>query len=706
MTSNPESTKSIGETDRRMDALLNKSKNPSSLLPDELSYLVTAFVPSQVPTLRSKAYLILSAFCQGVRISRSSGRNQDGGEEPDSGTLALSQFFQPLIASNLSETHEDGTLAGITFHCALFQVDWQSATQIFKEDGFVELLATLEMCTSLVVSLALARLYAQASSHKACRSLFPDSSITWLRVKSSQTADDALRAVAVVALVKLSHGFASDAAAGGTTSSGSVGCQDLAYAARLKELVMSNKGALTILNEAVEGLAYLSVNPFVKKDLANTTFLKPLFSFVPKRKAAADVTNNSTLIYGILLIISNICAHKPRLSQEQQQIAKLRRVAESGKQTEKKGVEEHSDPLESEREVQCRCRIAISSGTLDVLATAAGLESQGMRTVIGQILLSLAENKENRGEVLKGGGAKTLIRIIQSFAPSSPEPPTQEILPAIQALAKLAITASPIQVFGPNEGNTLDAIRPLSQMLHHPSANMLQQFEAIMALTNLASHGTTCAARIANTPHLLDKVELLMLEDHTLIRRASTELICNLISGSENVFERYGGGHETSGQKTRGQLSKSKIQVLLAMSDVEDVPTRLAASGALATLTNSPTACSAIFELQIEHHKALLVLVRLIDPSIHDGDGVTEGESSELNPDPGLVHRGVVCIRNIFLNLQHSPPRVLIEEVKEAGLFEVFEKLLQGELGSFSEAVLRPAAEIGTKLVELSSSDQ
>ncbi|KIK91121.1 hypothetical protein PAXRUDRAFT_13962 [Paxillus rubicundulus Ve08.2h10] len=700
MTSKTESMKNTRETDSQMDALLNKSKSPSSLLPDELSYLVTAFVPSQVPALRSKAYLILSAFCQGVRASKSSDRNQGSGEEPDSGSLALSLLFQPLIATNLSDTHDEGLLAGITFHCALFQVDWQSASQIFQEDGFIELLGTAEMSASPVVSLALARLYAQASGHRACRSLFPDESVTWLRVKSSQAVGDVLCAVAVVALVKLSHGSTNDAA---TYSSGGVERQDLAYTSRLKELIMGNKD---VLNEAVEGLAYLSVNPLVKKDLANATFLKRLFSFVPKRKAAADATNNSTLIYGVLVIISNICAYKPRLSQEQQQIAKLRRMAESGKQADKRGVEEHFDPLESEHQVQYRCRIAINSGTLDVLAIAAGLDTQGTRTVIGQILLSLAENKENRGEILKGGGAKTLTRIIQSFTSSSESPP-QDMLPAIQALAKLSITASPMQVFGPNEGNTLDAIRPFSGMLLHPSANMLQQFEAIMALTNLASHGTTCAARIADAPNVLNKVELLMLEDHALIRRASTELICNLVAGSESVFERYSGGLESSGKKTRGKLCKSKIQVLLAMSDVEDVPTRLAASGALATLTSSPTTCDRILELQTEHHRAFLVLAQLIDPGVHHGDNVAKGEDSNIKPNPGLVHRGVVCIRNILLNPQSTLPRpVLAEEVKNAALLGVFERLLKGGLGPLSEAILRPATDVTNKLVELFSSDQ
>ncbi|KAG9314113.1 ARM repeat-containing protein [Chiua virens] len=685
------------QTERSMDALLAKSKDPSSLLPDELSYLVTAFVPSQ-PS-RSKAYLILSTFCQGVRASKATEKSEAG---EDQGTLALFRVFQPLIAGNLSQSQEDALLSAVTFHSALFQVDWQSAAQLFTEDGFIDLITTLELSTSSSVSLALARLYAQAGSHKACRQAFSEDSIVWLQKKSSQTTDDALRAISILALVKLAHGSSSDAASTSVATASATDTlarEDTTHAAQLTDMVINSKDIHNCLNEVVEGLAYLSVNSSVKENLATDAFLKRLFSFVPERKAMADATSNSTLIYGVVVIIANICAHKPRLNQEQQQIAKLRQMAESGKQSGKQGAEEQPDPLESERKVQARCRSAINCGALNVLATASGLDSQGIRSSLGQVLLSLTESKENRGEILRGGGAKTLSRIIQSSSsPSDPLP--QEVLSAVQALVKLAITAPPLQVFGPNEGNVLDAIRPFSQLLLHPSASMLQQFEAMMALTNLASHGPTLASRIANVPHLLSKVELLMLEDHTLMRRAATELICNLVAGSELVFERY---TEVNSETPRNGSSKSKIQVLIAMSDVEDLPTRLAASGALAMLTNMQATCEAILDLQMERHRAFLVLAQLVDPNVYTEEDVRE-DSGAMRGDPGLVHRGVVCIDNLLSNLKNSSHQdALKDEVRKTGLLVVIEKLLKGALGSFAEGIIGPAAEARKKLVALSS---
>jgi hypothetical protein len=216
-----------------------------------------------------------------------------------------------------------------------------------------------------------------------------------------------------------------------------------------------------------------------------------------------------------------------------------------------------------------------------------------------------------------------------------------------------------------------------------------------MALTNLASQSTGCADRISSTPHLLNKVELLMLEDHTLIRRAATELICNLIGGSETAFSRYGGSPDV-------HATKSKLQVLLAMSDMDDLPTRLAASGALATVTSASTACQAVFELQLDRHRAFAIIARLIDPSVTlEDDGPDDNEEAG---NPGLVHRGVVCLRHI-LDPQYALPRIsLAEEAEKAGLVNVMAKLLKGELGSFDTAVTTPAAEVLRYLLELRKS--
>jgi hypothetical protein len=167
------------------------------------------------------------------------------------------------------------------------------------------------------------------------------------------------------------------------------------------------------------------------------------------------------------------------------------------------------------------------------------------------------------------------------------------------------------------------------------------------------------------------------------------ELICNLIAGSDEVFERYGGAEDSRG-------SKSKVQVLLALSDVDDLPTRLAASGALATLTAAPSACRALFDLQRERQRVLPILTQLIDPSaVPSREEDEEEETDCVESNPGLVHRGVICARNFLLSVEDLAARKqLAAEATSVGLVLALTKILKGESGAIDAMVAMPTAEI------------
>ncbi|CAL1694466.1 unnamed protein product [Somion occarium] len=680
-----------------LDTILKKSQEKSwnTLLQDELNLLVTAFLPSQPLTIRSKAYIGVSAFCQ--RLRETSGK-------PDEATDAIARALGPAIISRLAETDEQNVISGLTFLTALFQVDWQAASAIFTQDGAIESVfdgADL-FPKSSDISIALAQLLGQAVGHKTCRVAVPPQYIEWLESKSRQNADAATRAAAAVALIKLSRGSESDASEIGGSEGPSSSSSSDELMKLMKGLVVEGLN-ISSLSDAVEGLAYLSVDPKFKEQLSSdVTFLSRLFSLIPHKPSASTDTPEAGMspIYGTVLIISNLCAYRPKLSQEEAQIAKLRRMAK----VPGKGQPEE-DPevskLEDEEHVQERGRRLIEAGVLGALSAAVkATDSRAVRLLVGKALLSLVEDKENRGKVLQSGGAKALMTIIHGVLPSptsSTQPhnlsPLHTLdLEPIQALAKLAITASPVQVFGPNEGALYDAIRPFALMLVHPTSNLLQQFEAIMALTNLSSSSPEAADRIAKAEGLMNKVELLMLENHTLIRRASTELICNIVAGSEEVFNRYGGERNAS--------AKSKLQVLVALCDLDDLPTRLAASGALATLTAAPEACQSLLELQTERHHVLPIFAQLVDPTIvplpdeSGNEDVVEEIRSPTQGDPGLVHRGVVCIRNFVVGVEDSAARKeLALEAQRLGLVQALARVFKDNSADRSAPVLRSAAE-------------
>ncbi|GLB35837.1 putative ARM repeat-containing protein [Lyophyllum shimeji] len=668
------------------------------VLPDELSYLITAFLPSNPSSDRPKAYLTLSAFCQGARSSSTAQGKERDTNTHDPNTEALAKAFGPSVVNRLAETDENSLLASVTFLTALFQVDWQSAASIFQQDGVLEaIMDSVDLDPSTQLARAVAQLLAQACGHKPCRGVLSQQSIQWLNYASRSSPDTNTRAAATTALIKLSQGSARDNAEvteslGGAEDTGAVavGRQDEELAAAMREIVVSGEDQASA-SDAVEGLAYLSVDPAIKEKLSrDIPFLKRLVTLTPRRKATPSIESADppTLVFGILLIVSNLSTYRPRLTEEQTQIEKLRQMAKASNANSKPPS---ASPLDDDGHVRSRVRRLVDAGILDIFASAIRTDTAGVRILCGKALLNIVEDKDNRGKVLQSGGAKVLMQVIKHAMPDSTEKAASATLDpayldAIQALAKLAITSSPVQVFGPDEGAMYGAIRPLSLMLQGSSSKLLQRFESLMALTNLSSQSAELATRIGKSDGLLNKVELLLLEDHTLVRRAAMELICNLIAGSDDVFETYGGGKNLA-------TTKSKLQVLIALSDVEDLPTRLAASGAVATLTTAPSACQALVELQSEGRRVFPIIAQLIDPSLALRDDADEGDGKggHTGTHPGLIHRAIICTRNIFLSVPQSLRNKLSQEAEEVGLLRALMDFVKAQGDKVDGAMLRPA---------------
>ncbi|KAH9175500.1 P-loop containing nucleoside triphosphate hydrolase protein [Lactarius sanguifluus] len=545
--------------------------------------------------------VVLPSLAEGVRGST----GQAGDTEQDIGTQALIRIFSPIVQARIAEIEETDILAGLSFLTALFQVDWQAASNIYQQEAVITSINDiLDLYPSGPVSREVSR---------------------WLEAAAHQKNDVQLRAAAAVAIVKLSRGVGADALSESTETPP-------------REILSEEDQDSS--TDVVEGLAYMSVDPSVKEELSkDSAFLTKLLSFIPARRKAPttllDAPSHS-LVYGILNIIHNLSVYQPPLSPEQEQIMKLRRMA---KPTATGSRDLGHDILEDERHVRERGR------------------------KLGRVLLNLSVDKENRGKILQSGGARTLVEIIRkSFSePNASQGRQTEIdvssLESIQALAKLAITSSPTQVFGPDPGAIYDAIRPFATLLTHEASSLLQRFEAIMALTNISSQSAEAAGRVAKADGLITKIEFLMLEDHVLIRRAATELTCNLVAGSDSVFERY----------SDGNTAKSKLHILVALSDVEDLPTRLAASGALAGLTSSPNACRSLYELERDNRRIFSIFKTLIDPSSPESD-------ARAPPDLGMLHRGVAPSKKAGKKGSTAPKKSAPSKVAKADWKEGFKK--------------------------------
>ncbi|KAJ8474807.1 hypothetical protein ONZ45_g15829 [Pleurotus djamor] len=659
--------------------MLDRTKS-ANLLPDEIRHLIDAFLPTRDFDTRSKAFLVLSAFCQNTRKSAF-----DAAKPNDAGRDTIVVTVGSHLVSRLEDPEDQLYLSGICALIALFQVDWEAASTIFNREGLVDLIVDQADTSPPATLPYVSRLLSQAAGHRACRSTFTQDIVERLEQSLKQTTMSALRAASSLAFVKLSRNPGLSSSLG--TPPTQTYERDLEFYQITSSIVLSSEDNSS-LADAVESLAYLSTNPSIKERITTDTQLLPkLFSLVPRKKQAGSdhSPEQSTLVYGILVVISQLCAHPPRLTEEQTQMEKLRQMAQAGKKSEGKG----SSPYDGDDYVNKRITKLLDLGVLEVLVSASStrLDSVGVRVTTGKTFLDIIEVRDNRGKVLQHGGAKVLTQIIKRGLNDMTSKSTEAdvvYLSPIQALAKLSITAAPIQVFGPSETAMYDAIRPFSILLQHSSSTLLQRFEALMALTNLASQSAELCNRIAKAEGLATTMESMMLEDHPLVRRAAVELLCNLLAGSDDIFERYGGSSVSSN-------AKSKLEILIALSDVDDVATKLAASGALATLSISEPVCIMLADLQLEKHRTFNILAQLIGP---DPDSA---ETSQPSSNPGLVHRGIVCARNIMAAVKDSPKRKeLIGEARSSDLLKV--------LGLIVKTVPPEAMKMYRELVALSTS--
>ncbi|KAB8294296.1 hypothetical protein EYC80_009718 [Monilinia laxa] len=408
----------------------------------------------------------------------------------------------------------------------------------------------------------------------------------------------------------------------------------------------------TSQQSSIEGLAYASLQPKVKEKLASDT--KFLVNLV---KALNDAPAKSPATYGALTILVNLTTYQPPLTEEQKKLGQLKAYANASKSTLK------PDPLNDDNHVVKRCQAVFEAGIIPVLVTHSQHGSIASLTLVTSIIFSLSKTTKIRGQMAQQGAVKLLLHAYSVF-------PSDSILArrtTAHALARILISTNPQHVFGgTNPLSLLSAIKPLLLLLEDDPTvehrDLLPVFESLLALTNLAS--TDDSARNPIIRLAWPQFDELLLSNNKMVTRATVELICNLMLSPEGVSN-FSDGSKQASQRTH---------ILLALADAEDFPTRRAAGGALASLTEWDTAVNAILER--ERGVALLL-------------GMCKEDEEEMR------HRGVVCILNV-LTAPNKVGEWGTKKVKENGGLEALKECLKK---SRSQQVLEITVEALKKLI-------
>jgi hypothetical protein len=407
----------------------------------------------------------------------------------------------------------------------------------------------------------------------------------------------------------------------------------------------------TTEQSSIEGLAYASLQSKVKESLASDkSFLKNLI------KALGEAPAKSPATYGALSILLNLTTYMPALSEEQKRMGQLKAYANASKSSK-------PDPLNDDEHVSKRCQAVFAAGVIPILVTHSQHGSTASLMLVVSTVFSLSKSSKIRGQMAQQGAVKLLLHAYSIF-PLDNVPARRT---AAHALARILISTNPVHVFGgSNPIPMTSATRPLLLLLDDDPTteqrDLLPVFESLLALTNLASTDDTARNPIIRLG--FPRIEELLLSNNKMVTRATVELICNLMQAPEGVAKFADGGKQAS----------HRMHVLLALTDSEDLETRRAAGGAIASLTEWDTAVNAI----LERDRGVTLLL-----------GLCKEDQEELR------HRGVVCILNVL-----SAPGKMgewgIKKVKDEGGIDALKECLKK---SRSQDVLEITVEALKKLL-------
>lgn len=270
---------------------------------------------------------------------------------------------------------------------------------------------------------------------------------------------------------------------------------------------------------AVEGLAYLTFDADVKEEcVEDEAALKALFQLSQSEERA--------VLFAVASALVN-CTNSYDYEEPDPKMVELAKYA-------KQHVPEQH-PKDKPSFVRARVKKLLAAGVVSAMTCMVKTDSPVLtgscRELLSRVFLALVEDVEDRGTVVAQGGGKALL-------PLALEGTDVGQTKAAQALAKLTITSNPEMTF-PGE-RIYEVVRPLVSLLHL-NCSGLQNFEALMALTNLAGISERLRQKILKEK-AVPMIEGYMFEEHEMIRRAATECMCNLAMSKEvqDLFEAPG----------------------------------------------------------------------------------------------------------------------------------------------------------------------
>ena len=346
------------------------AKMHESIEPDTFSMLLSFLDISSSVELRSQATLAVAKLLEARR---------------DQGRLCLREF----VISKVSRRNSEDLIAAFSAAGALFPVVPDMAGDLFLTPGFVEDLVRMAgKSQSSTLRLSALELLSAACVAKPCRESVSKHCSEWLKRLTRENNENRDVSLAILILSKIG------------TLSGEDGEGTDDFVGRLRKLTIEPSDSPQENAARIEALAYRSIKPRVKEDLANdTTFLKSLFTILGEPKATGPT------LFGGLTILSNLTVYTSALSVEQKKLAELKAYANQAK------PETLEDPLNDTVHVASRIKKVLDAGAPSLIEKALKKASPGIVQLIISIMFSISRHPIHRRTMAQNGLLRTALAL-------------------------------------------------------------------------------------------------------------------------------------------------------------------------------------------------------------------------------------------------------------------------------------------------------
>eukprot|EP01041_Mallomonas_annulata_P007218 gene7218-14717_t len=276
--------------------------------------------------------------------------------------------------------------------------------------------------------------------------------------------------------------------------------------------------ALTSTERAIEVLAAMVGKTHIKEELVHGSYrvaaaVAPLIALTK----TSDLSRGSAS-YGLAHMFASLTvtnhelraialAEKDMTPDQFQKLQELHRIKTKDKDGNDIGDAVEPDDPDSDNLCKLRIRCIVALDVIPALVKLMGGVSKKTKSEAVRALRQICVEQSVRGMMVQQGGLKACCTLADDDTCE-----TAVRREAAHAIAKTLVTTNPSS---------------LSEHLRDVEGSFLQQFESCLALTNLTSFGQVDQDRLVAEKGV-NSVHFLMFSDHFAVRRAATEVLCNM----------------------------------------------------------------------------------------------------------------------------------------------------------------------------------